>query len=132
MSKIQKYCTEINKVDLRDKTNQQIADTLKDKFVEVYGQDFVDRGMCRKDKGFAIVPAWIKTDNEKKIIGLLHVCVQDSGEHYGTQFYFDKLGWVDQQEIRDHFSKEEIKKLFPYNYRPLIEIVGDIHTGSYF
>ena len=39
---------------------------------------------------------------------------------------------IEKIRAKETFSKEEYEEIFPYKYRPLIEIVGDIHTDSQF
>lgn len=84
------------------------------------------------DNGFAIVPSLVKVAGGNVYLALLDICVQDSGEHYGTQFFFSKYGVVRQDELKKRLSKEECTAIFPYKYRPLVEIEDDYHECHYF
>lgn len=93
----------------------------------IYGKDFVTSEDCVEDEGFATIPALVKDSEGREYVGLIDICVQDSGEHYGTSI-FTVEGVKDQKETVE-FNRFVS---FPYNYRPLVSIAGDIHTGAYY
>lgn len=103
-------------------------------FVDVYGKAEIEGSDCIEDEGFAMLPAFIKSDKTGiEYFAMINVCVMDQGEHYSTFVFFPKHGIIDQQEgmanVLSPFYSEEI---MPYHYKPLIKIVGDIHTSAYY
>lgn len=111
---------------------KRIAELMITAFEKIYGKKFVTGTDCEEDNGFADVPARIKTQNGKVYLGLLYVCVEDSGENYGIQIFFKKYGVIPQEHFKKRLTKRESEGIIPYKYRPLIEIAGDIHRSDYF
>lgn len=134
MSKINQYVELINEVlgqiNLStiesDDVIEGLGKTLSDLFKKVYGDYSVSFADCSDDEGFAIVPAIIQTSQNKRYLGLIEVSVEDSGEHYDTIFLTTR-GSFHQGEL----SEQDKQNIIPYQYRPLVEIVGDIHSNQY-
>jgi hypothetical protein len=135
MSKINQYIDFINEelnngIDVAMLETEDVIDKLKLKLVElfkkVYETDSISWSDCDEDDGFALVPALIETYEKKQYIALIDVSVQDSGEHYDTIFFTHK-GLIHQEELKEN----GILDVVPYRYKPLIEILGDIHSEQY-
>jgi hypothetical protein len=134
MSKVNRYIELVNatlgQINLATIENDDVIDgagkTLAELFNQVYGDFSVSFVDCSEDEGFAIVPAIIQTSQNKRYLGLIEVSVEDSGEHYDTIFLTVK-GAFHQGEL----SEKEKQSIIPYQYKPLVEIVGDIHVGQY-
>lgn len=134
MSKINQYLElvnealgQINPATIEsDDVIEGLGKTLADLFKQVYGDYSVSFADCSDDEGFAIVPSIIQTSKNKRYLGLIEVSVEDSGEHYDTIF-LTVNGAFHQGEL----SEQGKKNMIPYEYRPLVEIVGDIHSEQY-
>lgn len=118
----------IEEADYQD----EIAEKFVKCFEEVYGKRFVDIKDCVEDNGYVMVPAFVRTSAGKRYLALLDIDVSSSGEHWGTQVLFKKYYVVNQDNFEKVLSKKDFKTIFPYKYRPLITVVGDIHTDCYF
>jgi hypothetical protein len=136
-SKMQQYNLQVNltlvKIDPEnlkkiedDDMIEEVGKELVEKFKQVYGDYSVSDADCEDDEGFAIVPVIIQTSQNKRYLGLVDVSLKDSGEHYDTIFFTNK-GLFHQEEL----SEQDKKLIIPYRYRPLVEIVGDIHSEQY-
>lgn len=129
------YISEINDilggVKFSELESQQKKDLLQnlihEAFISVYEKDFINVEDCEEDEGFATVPALIRDAEGREYVGLIDVCVQDSGEHYGTTVF--TIEGVKTQGEENGFSDYVA---FPYKYKPLVKIVGDIHTSAYY
>ncbi len=109
----------------------KLADQFVQCFAEVYGKKCVERRDCEEDGGSAYIPALLKAANGKIYLALLGICVRDSGEHYSTTIFLKK-GAIEQADFKNRLTKAAINSIFPYKYKPLVEIVGDIHQDQYF
>lgn len=108
---------------LEDETEKEILKTkLVEAFVDTYGNDFITDEDCMEDEGFASIPSMIIDSNGKEYVGLIDVNVVDGGEHYGTSIFC--IGGV-QTQGDDRAFHQFVK--VPYDYKPLVKIVGDIH-----
>ncbi|MCU7666788.1 hypothetical protein [Bacillus thuringiensis] len=140
MSKIQLFITRANEI-LEEmeysklgslKYRKEIQDKLVKAFSETYGEKRVAEHDCVEDNGFALVPATLLTKGGTEYLAFLKICVQDSGVLYDTDIFHPQKGIVSQNDFEQKLDKEEYESMFPYKYKPLICIVGDIHTGSYY
>lgn len=140
MSKVQLFITKANGI-LEEmeyiklespKYRKEIQEKLVKVFSETYGENRVAEHDCVKDNGFALVPATLLTKGGTEYLALLNICVQDSGELYDVHIFHPKIGIVSQNDFEQKLDKEEYESMFPYKYKPLITIVGDSDTGSYY
>lgn len=94
-------------------------------FEDSYGTDCID-DFDELDDEFVCVPMVIQSIDTKRIcLGLGVIDRTSSGEHWGTDFMFDK-GFVNQQ-TNEESEKQEIKSMLPYAYWYTPEYHGDIH-----
>jgi hypothetical protein len=135
MSKINEYFNLINdevidKFDFKKMNDKEVFDNLKNKTKELFGQVYgtyeIDFHDCFDDEGFAFVPAIIETEKGKTYVGLVELSIEDSGEHYDTIFFTDK-GIVYQHELKE----KGIADVVPYNYKTLVDVIGDIHSETF-
>jgi len=102
---------------------------MHEEFYEAFGTDHVD-DIIDKDDIFIHLPAVLKSIETGEIcIGMVYVDIESSGEHWGTQFAFNK-GFVSQDDKNKKNPMVEKKDAFgryDYWYTPTYH--GDIHTG---
>jgi len=121
----------LNKVNFEELNQEPKKELLKNEFhkafLEIYRKESIEASDCVKNEGFAFIPALIKDSECREYVGLLDVCVQDSGELYGvTVVTTDGVKTQNESGDFNNFIT------FPYQYKPLIEIIGDIHTSAYY
>lgn len=132
MSKKKEFINKIGKLNASGKIISDIAEMIKEVFVEVYGHAWVDEKSCIEDNGFAYVPVWIHNRKKDEYFGLLDVCLKEEGAPYELLLLHSKHGWIKQKHFKKKLSSKEFDRFFPYKYKPLIKIVGDAHVDNYF
>ncbi|MBO5126870.1 MAG: DUF4314 domain-containing protein [Clostridia bacterium] len=99
----------------------ELLKSLHEKFVEVYGTDFLD-----DDYGFVTVPGVVKGEDGNVYVALLELDVSSSGEHWGTVF-FTPQGTVDGNENQDD-AQEILHQIGVYDYWYTPELERDHHV----
>lgn len=115
---------EFSKLDTST-ARKELQEELYAAFITQYGKDFIEEG----DEGtenVVTIPALIKDCKEREYVGLIDISIRESGEHWGTTIFTTEGVKHQEKEDFSHFIT------YPYKYRPLVEIIGDIHTGAYY
>ncbi|MGV6935980.1 hypothetical protein ACWA2B_10740 [Paenibacillus sp. CMM36] len=110
----------------------KLAKDFKTAFVSVYAKESVNAIDCETDKGYALIPAFIKNSIGNEYVGLVDICVLDGGELNAsqTQFLTNDYGWVTLERLREVISELELQFFFPFKYKPLIKIEDCYKTSN--
>lgn len=111
---------------------KELEAKMVETFEKIYGGRRVTAEMCQADAGMVSVPAYVRFRNGRVVLALLVICVQDQGEHWDTTVFLNNYGPVHQDDFGLVLPPEIRNGIFPYKYRPLVTVVGDIHTQNYF
>jgi hypothetical protein len=81
--------------------------------------------------GFVVAKGILKANDGTFYPVFLHICVQDGGELYGTDFIDTKHNrLIPQQFILPYINKEK-DAIFPYKYKTISQIPGDFHQSNW-
>jgi len=79
-------------------------------------------------EGFIMVTGEVQLADGSRYWALLEICEEDSGEHYGTGIVTPGgLAFQDEENFLQELGKTR-EEVFPYKYRSLVQIPGDIHV----
>jgi hypothetical protein len=101
-----------------------ILKKLHDKFCEIYGTDTLDDSY-----DFVLAPAVIRVRESGDLyLGLVHLDLSSSGEHWGTEFITHYGVFNIENEELNEKQLEYVRSLHPYDYFYTVNIPGDIHV----
>ncbi|PPA87154.1 hypothetical protein C4A76_12510 [Brevibacillus laterosporus] len=80
------------------------------------------------EDGFIIEKGIIKANNGRYYPVLLSICLQDSGELYGADFMAENYLF---EGIELRFSHTYIENLYPFKYKTISRLAGDIHQQNW-
>lgn len=99
-----------------------------EKYARRYLDELSNPDVETLEGGFILAKGIIKANNGRYYPVFLFICLQDSGELYGADFMAENYL---PEGIELRFARTYIENLYPFKYKTLSRLAGDIHQENW-